>query len=30
MEYFWNSITQEKYDLTKIGHSTGSGIVIFE
>lgn len=30
MKEFWNSITQEKYDLTTIGHSTGSGIVIFE
>lgn len=30
MEAFWASITEEKYDLTRIGHSTGSGIVIFE
>jgi len=30
MEQFWASITEEKHDLTRIGHSTGSGIVIFE
>lgn len=30
MENFWASISHEKYDLTRIGHSTGSGIVIFE
>jgi hypothetical protein len=25
---FWNSINIEKYDLTKYGHYTGTGIVI--
>ncbi len=30
MNSFWDSITQEKYDITSIGHNTGSGIVIFE
>lgn len=27
---FWNSINKEKYDVSHIGHNTGSGIVIFE
>ena len=30
MILFWNSIKEEKYDITNIGHNTGSGIVIFE
>ena len=31
MKNFWNNIVkEEKYDLTSIGHNTGSGIVIFE
>ena len=30
MEKFWNSIDNPKDDLTKIGHSTGTGIVYFE
>jgi hypothetical protein len=31
MRNFWgNIIKEEKYDLTSIGHNTGSGIVIFE
>ena len=30
MVAFWNSITQEKIDLTKIGHWSGTGVVIFE
>ncbi len=31
MRNFWNVIIkEEKYDLTSIGHNTGSGIVIFE
>lgn len=31
MKDFWNNvIKEEKYDLTSIGHNTGSGIVIFE
>ena len=29
MERFWGSITKEKYDLTSIGHSTGTGVVYF-
>jgi hypothetical protein len=29
MERFWSSITKEKYDLTSIGHSTGTGVVYF-
>jgi hypothetical protein len=29
MKTFWNSITKEKYDLTRIGHSTGTGVVYF-
>ena len=30
MRIFWQSIKEEKHDLTSIGHNTGSGIVIFE
>jgi hypothetical protein len=30
MKNFWESIIEEKYDLTSVGHNTGSGIVIFE
>jgi len=30
MRIFWESIKEEKHDLTSIGHNTGSGIVIFE
>lgn len=29
MQEYWNSITQEKYDLTVIGHWSGTGIVKF-
>ena len=29
MERFWGSVTQEKYDITNIGHSTGTGVVYF-
>jgi hypothetical protein len=29
MERFWGLITKEKYDITNIGHSTGTGLVIF-
>jgi hypothetical protein len=29
MKFFWNSISKEKYDLTKKGHWSGTGIVIF-
>jgi hypothetical protein len=30
MREFWNSIGKEKYDLTSVGHWSGTGIVIFE
>lgn len=30
MLMFWDSIKEEKHDLTSIGHNTGSGIIIFE
>jgi hypothetical protein len=30
MKKFWDSITEEKYDITSIGHWSGTGIVIFE
>ena len=30
MKNFWESIIEEKYNLTSVGHNTGSGIVIFE
>ena len=30
MERFWGSITKEKYDITNLGHSTGTGIVYFK
>lgn len=26
---FWNSISKEKYDITNLGHSTGTGVVYF-
>jgi hypothetical protein len=26
----WNSITQEKIDITDIGHGSGTGIVFFD
>ena len=29
METFWGSNIQEKYDITNIGHSTGTGVVYF-
>ena len=29
MERFWGSITKEKYDITNIGHITGTGVVYF-
>ncbi len=29
MKEFWNSITEEKYDVSEIGHHSGTGIVIF-
>lgn len=30
MKSFWNNISHEKHDITRIGHNTGTGIVIFE
>jgi len=30
MKKFWSGITREKYDLTNIGHWSGSGLVVFE
>jgi len=29
MKEFWNDITEEKYDITNVGHATGTGIVLF-
>jgi hypothetical protein len=29
MKEFWNSIKQEKYDVTDKGHWSGTGIVFF-
>ena len=29
MRDFWNSITEEKYDISNIGHWSGTGIVLF-
>ena len=29
MERFWDSITKEKYDISNLGHITGTGLVIF-
>jgi hypothetical protein len=29
MKEFWNSITHTKYDLTSVGHWSGTGLVIF-
>jgi hypothetical protein len=30
MKLFWNNIIEEKYDITKIGHWSGTGIVYFK
>lgn len=30
MKYFWNSIKNKKFDLTNIGHWSGTGAVLFE
>lgn len=30
MVEYWNSFTEEKYDITNIGHWSGTGIVIFK
>ena len=29
MKRFWDSITKEKYDISNLGHITGTGLVIF-
>lgn len=29
MKEFWNDITEEKYDISDVGHITGTGIIIF-
>jgi hypothetical protein len=30
MKEFWNSITEEKYDISEVGHHSGTGLVIFK
>jgi hypothetical protein len=30
MSNFWNALKNEKYDLTHIGHHTGTGIAIYD
>lgn len=30
MEMFWKSVRHRKYDITHIGHKTGTGIMVFE
>jgi hypothetical protein len=30
MRTFWNSIEQEKHDITEIGHHSGTGLIIFK
>lgn len=30
MKNFWNNINEEKYDITNIGHWSGTGLVIFK
>lgn len=30
MKDFWNGIREKKYDITKIGHWSGTGVVLFE
>jgi len=29
MKNFWNNITEEKYDITRLGHWSGTGLVVF-
>jgi len=29
MKKLWKEIKEEKYDITKLGHSSGTGLVIF-
>ena len=29
MRNFWSSIVEEKYDISNIGHHSGTGLVIF-
>jgi hypothetical protein len=30
MQHYWNSITEEKYDISQMGHWSGTGLVIFK
>lgn len=30
MKKFWNSITEEKYDITNVGAWSGTGLVYFK
>jgi len=30
MKNFWNKITERKYDITRLGHWSGTGIAVFE
>ena len=30
MKMFWDSARHKKYDLTHLGHSTGTGLMVFE
>jgi hypothetical protein len=30
MKNFWDRIEEKKYDITNIGHWSGTGLVIFE
>jgi hypothetical protein len=30
MRYFWNNITEDKYDMTHVGHWSGTGLVHFK
>lgn len=30
MQNFWDSVTQEKFDLTNVGHWSGTGMVLFK
>jgi hypothetical protein len=29
MQFWWNNLTQKKYDVTKFGHGSGTGIIDF-
>jgi len=30
MKHFWNAVKLPKYDVTKVGHWTGTGIIVFD